>query len=209
MGRLILLVAGVAALGALLLGARAPSSGGLRGTTALVEGAAAPGVPVIAATGEAYLIGVPMPTPRPAGDAACPVAPASGTVVMTQGYGVGSHAPAETWGGIDLAIDGDGDGVAEPDASWGAPVIALHAGRARVVPNSWPGGNWVEIAHPDGVTVTKYGHLAEILVASGADVQAGQQIGTVGSTGQSSGPHLHLEYWLRGVNTKPEQIVRC
>src|SRR6266496_1906785 len=48
--------------------------------------------------------------------------------VMTQGYGVGSHAPANIWGAVDLAIDGDGDGQADPNGTAGAPVYATHAG---------------------------------------------------------------------------------
>src|SRR5690349_15384025 len=42
--------------------------------------------------------------------------------VMTQGYGVGSHAPANIWGAVDLAIDGDGDGQADPKGTLGMPV---------------------------------------------------------------------------------------
>ena len=48
--------------------------------------------------------------------------------VMTQGYGVGSHAPANIWGAVDLAVDGNGDGQADPDGTFGTPVYATHDG---------------------------------------------------------------------------------
>ena len=53
-------------------------------------------------------------------------------------------------------------------------------------------GEMVEIAHADGVS-TRYGHLSRILVSAGAHVDAGTPIGLVGSTGRSTGPHLHYE----------------
>src|SRR6185436_171601 len=48
--------------------------------------------------------------------------------VMTQGYGVGTHAPANIWGAVDLAIDGNGDGQPDPEGTFGTPVYATHAG---------------------------------------------------------------------------------
>jgi hypothetical protein len=44
----------------------------------------------------------------------CPVHPLKGKVIMTQGYGVGTHAPASIWGAVDLAVDSNGDGNADP-----------------------------------------------------------------------------------------------
>lgn len=113
--------------------------------------------------------------------------------VLTQGYGVGSHAPAEVWGGIDLALDGNGDHAADPDGTWNHPVYATHDGVAKLTPNSWPGGNHVWLTN-DGFR-TGYAHLASYAVADGAVVRRGDVIGYVGSTGQSSGPHLHYDVW--------------
>lgn len=64
--------------------------------------------------------------------------------------------------------------------------------------NPWFGGygNNVMIKHPNG-TLTRYGHLSVVYVAEGANVSRGQSIGEVGSTGDSSGPHLHFE--IRGA----------
>lgn len=143
---------------------------------------------------------------RPRG---CPLVVDSGAVVVTQGYAEGTHAPAAIWGALDFGVDGDGDGVAEPDATRGAPVIATHSGIARVFPGSWPGGNFIRLEDRDNGWNTAYGHLDLLLVADGQEVRRGAQIGTVGSTGQSTGPHLHYEVWRNGVNVDPSPYVAC
>jgi murein DD-endopeptidase MepM/ murein hydrolase activator NlpD len=81
----------------------------------------------------------------------------------------------------------------------GDPVIAPGAG--RVIEAGWKGGygNMIEIDHGNGVT-TRYGHLSKIEVEVGDIVTRGQIIGLVGSTGRSTGPHLHYE--LR-INDRP------
>jgi murein DD-endopeptidase MepM/ murein hydrolase activator NlpD len=120
---------------------------------------------------------------------------------MTQGYGVGSHAPAALWGGVDLALDGDGDGAADPQGSMSAPVYATHRGVVHVARDTWPAGNhiWVETLH----FKSGYGHLKDFAVQDGQIVERGQLIGYVGTTGQSSGPHLHYHIWKDGVNVNP------
>jgi murein DD-endopeptidase MepM/ murein hydrolase activator NlpD len=122
-------------------------------------------------------------------------------IVMTQGYGVGSHAPASIWGGVDLGIDGNGDGEADPQGTFGMPIYATHAGIARVKPDTWPGGNYLAI---EGAGYkTAFAHLSEYAVQDGQAVERGQIVGYIGSTGQSSGPHLHYEVWQDGVNVNP------
>ncbi|MER3631886.1 MAG: hypothetical protein C4325_06775 [Blastocatellia bacterium] len=81
----------------------------------------------------------------------------------------------------------------------GEPVIAPGAG--RIIEAGWKGGygNMIEIDHGKGVT-TRYGHLSKIEVEIGDNVTRGQIIGRVGSTGRSTGPHLHYE--LR-INDRP------
>lgn len=113
--------------------------------------------------------------------------------VMTQGYGVGTHAPANAWGAIDLAIDSTGDGKADPEGSWDHPVYATHAGTVKVTPNSWPGGNHVWVANAE--YRTGYAHLNGFAVETGQLVERGQLIGYVGSSGMSSGPHLDYQVW--------------
>ncbi len=134
------------------------------------------------------------------------VAPA-GQIVTTQGYGEGTHAPTAVWGALDFAIDADGDGFAEPDSTRGVPVIATHDGVARVYPGSWPGGNFVRIENQATGWTTAYGHLDAILVSDGQEVQRGAQIGTAGSTGYATGPHLHYEVWRHGVNVDPTPFI--
>jgi len=84
---------------------------------------------------------------------------------------------------------------------WREPVLATAAG--TVIRSGWSGdyGNVVEIDHPAGFR-TVYGHLDLILAHEGQAVKRGDQIGLVGSTGRSTGPHLHYEIRLaeRAVN---------
>ncbi len=84
--------------------------------------------------------------------------------------------------GIDLA------------ASSGTPIAAVGAGRVIRANFSESYGNVIEIQHADG-TITRYAHMKNnsMQVRVGDTVAGGQQIGQVGSTGQSTGPHLHLE----------------
>ncbi len=119
---------------------------------------------------------------------------AAPNTVMTQGYGVGTHAPAHTWGAIDLAIDGNSDGRADPEASWNHPIYATHSGVITTTTNSWPAGNhvWVQ----NDYYRTGYAHLAEFAVMDGQVVKPGDLIGYMGSSGQSSGPHLDYQIWV-------------
>lgn len=77
----------------------------------------------------------------------------------------------------------------------GAPVMA--AGPGRVIQawfdDKYGGGNSVRIQHPDG-SITGYAHLNDFSVKPGMEVSGGQAIGTVGSTGRATGPHLHMTY---------------
>ncbi|GAB4121978.1 MAG: peptidoglycan DD-metalloendopeptidase family protein [Roseiflexaceae bacterium] len=146
------------------------------------------------------------PNPEPRG---CPLLAAPERVVITQGYGVGTHAPAALAGAIDLAIDADGDGYAEPDSTSNTVVLASHSGVAKLYPNSWPGGNVVRIIDEQSGWNTLYAHLATIAIQDGQAITAGQPIGTIGSTGLSTGPHLHYEIWLRGENQDPTNFAPC
>jgi murein DD-endopeptidase MepM/ murein hydrolase activator NlpD len=77
-------------------------------------------------------------------------------------------------------------------AETGTPARAAGAGRVLAAEYSGGYGNMVDIDHGNGV-VTRYGHLTAFVVAPGERVQAGQTIGLTGSTGRSTGPHLHYE----------------
>jgi murein DD-endopeptidase MepM/ murein hydrolase activator NlpD len=127
--------------------------------------------------------------------------------VMTQDYGIGTHAPANVWGAIDLALDGNGDGTADPEGTQGRPIYATHDGVVKVSANSYPAGNhvWVINEHYK----TGYAHLQSFAVSAGQTVRRGDVIGYIGSTGQSSGPHLDYQVWeWRGgawVNVNPQE----
>lgn len=67
-------------------------------------------------------------------------------------------------------------------------------------------GNFIEVAHPNGMT-TIYGHLSRIDVATGDRITPEQRIGLVGSTGYSTGPHLHFEVRRDGDQVNPTRVV--
>jgi murein DD-endopeptidase MepM/ murein hydrolase activator NlpD len=67
-------------------------------------------------------------------------------------------------------------------------------------------GNFVEIDHGNGV-VSRYAHLRKISVKKGMEVIAGQKIGEVGSTGASTGPHLHWEVRISGSAKDPQDFL--
>lgn len=87
-------------------------------------------------------------------------------------------------------------------ASWGSPIVAAADG--RVVAAGWAGGygRQVQIAHSGGL-VSSYGHMSEIVAAPGSIVRAGQVIGYVGSSGLSTGPHVHFEVRENGTPVNP------
>jgi murein DD-endopeptidase MepM/ murein hydrolase activator NlpD len=90
----------------------------------------------------------------------------------------------------------------------GEPVNATADGTVKVA--GWDGGygNLVEIDHGNGIS-TCYGHLSQIDVAVGQKVRAGQIIGKIGSTGRSTGPHLHYETRIDGEPVNPQKFLRA
>lgn len=67
-------------------------------------------------------------------------------------------------------------------------------------------GRFVEVRHPNGMS-TLYGHLSRVDVASGMDLTSGQRIGLVGSTGRSTGPHLHFEVRRGDRQVNPARVM--
>ncbi|WP_431784812.1 M23 family metallopeptidase [Streptomyces chumphonensis] len=108
------------------------------------------------------------------------VAPVKGGDVTTPYKSGGQMWSSGKHSGIDFA------------AATGTPVNSVAAG--TVVTAGWGGayGNNIVVKHNDG-TFTQYGHLSAIGVSVGQSVSAGAEIGKVGSTGNSTGPHLHFE----------------
>ena len=93
-------------------------------------------------------------------------------------------------------------------ASTGDPVRATANG--KVVSSGWSGGygRMVEIDHGNGLS-PRYGHLSEINVKVGYTIKIGQVIGAVGSTGRSTGPHLHYETRIDGEAVDPQKFLRA
>ena len=93
-------------------------------------------------------------------------------------------------------------------AATGDPVRATANG--KVASSGWAGGygRMVEIDHGNGLS-TRYGHLSEINVKVGDVVKIGQVIGAVGSTGRSTGPHLHYETRIDGEAVDPQKFLRA
>jgi murein DD-endopeptidase MepM/ murein hydrolase activator NlpD len=87
---------------------------------------------------------------------------------------------------------------------YGAPIYAAARGVVSFVGQRSGYGNCVEITHGDGL-VTRYAHMSAFRTHTGATVNAGEQIGAIGSTGRSTGPHLHFEVRIndRPVNPRP------
>jgi len=96
--------------------------------------------------------------------------------------------------GIDLA------------APKGAPIRAIAAGQVMYADPFGGYGKIVVLRHPSGLT-SHYGHCEALNVKIGDKVSAGDIIGTVGSTGLSTGPHLHFEIRKEGKPQNPEQYL--
>ena len=125
--------------------------------------------------------------------------PVIGEVEFTSGFGVRSDPflgrPAMHTGLGFRAATGD-------------PVRVTANG--KVVSAGWSGGygRMVEVDHGNGLS-TRYGHLSEINVRVGETVKIGQVVGLVGSTGRSTGPHLHYETRIDGEAVDPQKFLRA
>jgi murein DD-endopeptidase MepM/ murein hydrolase activator NlpD len=115
---------------------------------------------------------------------------------ITSGYGMRRHpilGYRRMHAGIDFA------------AGYGTPIHAVGEGTVSYAGRHGGHGNYVRINHGGGIG-TGYGHMSRIAVKSGTHVRAGQVIGYVGSTGLSTGPHLHFEAYRGGRTVDPTSI---
>ncbi|TJX66440.1 LysM peptidoglycan-binding domain-containing protein [Soehngenia saccharolytica] len=90
--------------------------------------------------------------------------------------------------------------------SVGTSIYAADGGKVVFTGYQGSYGYMIEIDHENGYT-TRYAHLSKILVSSGTRVYKGQLIGKMGSTGNSTGPHLHFEVLKNGVNKNPASYI--
>ena len=91
-------------------------------------------------------------------------------------------------------------------APMGAPIVAPAGGTVTRVTKETGYGLVLEIDHGYGL-VTKYAHCSRITVRVGQHVKRGDVIGFVGSTGRSTGAHLHYEVWMNGKLTNPMTLL--
>ena len=125
--------------------------------------------------------------------------PVAGEVDMSSAFGVRMdpflHRPA-----MHTGLDMRGD--------VGDAVHVTAAGRVTIAGREGGYGNMIEVNHGNGFA-TRYGHLSEIDVKVGQTVHIGQVIGKVGSTGRSTGPHLHYETRIDGEAVDPQKFLRA
>ena len=116
---------------------------------------------------------------------------------LSSGFGLRLHpllAEVRMHSGVDLA------------APLGSPVFATD--RGVISSAGWQGGYGLAVAieHPSGLQ-TRYGHMSRLNVVAGQRVEMGQIVGFVGSTGLSTGPHLHYEVRFRGQAINPLSVM--
>jgi murein DD-endopeptidase MepM/ murein hydrolase activator NlpD len=87
---------------------------------------------------------------------------------------------------------------------FGSPVVAVADGYVAFAGENQGYGKMVLLQHGFGIS-TIYGHLSEILVREGMKVRRGEMVGRMGSTGRSTGPHVHYEVRVFGVPTDPKK----
>jgi len=120
------------------------------------------------------------------------IRPVSG--IITSRFGVGSAIRRASHTGLDIA------------ASTGTPIVAAASGTVTFSGYKGSYGNMIVISHGNGVQ-TYYAHCQTLNLSAGAQVSQGQTIATVGSTGNSTGPHLHLEVRMNGIAYNPQNYV--
>lgn len=118
--------------------------------------------------------------------------PIKGTI--TSRYGVSSRMRSSNHTGLDIA------------ASTGTPIKVVASGTVTCATNKGAYGNMVKVNHGNGLE-TWYAHTSKMYVTEGQKVKAGEVIAAVGSTGNSTGPHLHLEIRLNGQHVNPQNYL--
>ena len=121
------------------------------------------------------------------------ITPVSG--IITSRYGSNDSVRDHTHAGIDVA------------APYGTPIKAVASGTVTYSGNAGDGfGNYIIISHGNGVQ-TVYAHCSQLLAYKGQKVRQGEVIAKVGSTGNSTGNHLHLEVRKNGITYNPQNYV--
>nr|WP_317411904.1 M23 family metallopeptidase [uncultured Solibaculum sp.] len=117
--------------------------------------------------------------------------------IITSDFGYRNHPKSGQAGfhkGLDIAAD------------QGTPIACVMPGTISQMGENETAGKFVLVDHPGGVQ-TFYGHCSEFVAQDGASVRAGETLALVGSTGDSTGPHIHLEIRINGVAHDPARIL--
>ena len=120
------------------------------------------------------------------------VHPVSGTI--SSRFGVRSRIRSSTHTGLDIACP------------TGTPIKVVSEGTVSSVTSGGAYGNLIKVSHENGVE-TWYAHCSKIYAKQGQTVKAGDVIAAVGTTGNSTGPHLHLEIRIDGIAINPQQYL--
>ncbi len=120
-------------------------------------------------------------------------------LMMSSGFGYRSD-PFTGAGAVHAGLDFRGP--------IGTPILAAAPGRVSFVGRKSGYGNVVEVNHGQGI-LTRYAHLSGFTSKVGTQVAAGQQIAKMGSTGRSTGSHLHFEVRLNGVAVNPRRFLEA
>ena len=118
--------------------------------------------------------------------------PVSG--IISSRFGARSSIRSSAHTGLDIAT------------STGTPVLAAASGTVTFSGRKGSYGNLLVITHSNGVQ-TYYGHCSKLYVSAGTTVTQGQTVAAVGSTGNSTGPHLHFEVRVNGVAYNPQNYL--
>jgi murein DD-endopeptidase MepM/ murein hydrolase activator NlpD len=122
--------------------------------------------------------------------------PVYGYLTSRYGYRVSPFTGARQFhSGIDIG------------AAMGTPIRAAMGGRVSAVGYDDAYGNYVVITHHAGYR-TLYGHMSVVRVKQGSYIGTGERIGDVGSTGRSTGPHLHFTVYKNGVTVNPRNLLK-
>lgn len=125
-----------------------------------------------------------------------PVMPVQGARITSR-FGYRTHPITGKKGfhtGLDLAI------------AEGTPISAVYFGKVTKTGEDDSWGKYVLVEHSEGFE-TFYCHLSEIYAEKGSVIRQGETVGLVGSTGMSTGPHLHFEVRINGIRVDPELLI--
>lgn len=148
-----------------------------------------------------------VPTPAPVTAVAEPAGPVTRAILFDEpvkGFPINSKFGLRRLGGEPGARMHKGVDIAAPK---GTSIFASAEGRVVRAGYDPAGfGRFVEVRHPNGLT-TLYAHMSRVDVSTGQEVAGGERVGLVGSTGFSTGPHLHFEVRRNGEALNPSKFI--